>query len=87
MIISNNAAREAYGYEVQASSAKQNAKTLKKNAKTGLISSLLGGTAQGLGMAYASGSLGNLFGGGTGVGTKAALSTNLNAPMFSQAYA
>src|SRR6185369_3161264 len=31
MIISNNAAREAYGYEVQASEALSNAKTLKKD--------------------------------------------------------
>lgn len=87
LIISNNAAREAYGYEVQAQNALANAKTLKKNAKTGLISSVLGGTVQGLGLSYASGQLGNLFGGGQGKGTKAALSTNLNAPMFSQAYA
>lgn len=87
MIISNNAAREAYGYEVQASNAIDNAKTLKKNAKTGLISSVLGGAVQGFGDAYASGALDNLFSGGIGRGTKAALTTNLNAPMFSQAYA
>lgn len=87
MIISNNAAREAYGYEVQADSALRNSKTLKKNAKTAVISSVLGGAVGGLGSAFSSGQLGNLFSGGLGTGTKAALSTNLNAPMFSQAYA
>lgn len=84
MIISNNAAREAYGYEVQASNALDNARTLKKNAKTSVISSVLGGAVGGLGSSYASGALGNLFSGGLGTGTRAALSTNLNAPMFSQ---
>lgn len=87
MIISNNAAREAYGYEVQALNSTTNAKTLKANARSGMISSVLGGTVQGLGAAYSSGSLGSMFGSGTGAGTRAALNTNLNAPMFSQAVA
>lgn len=86
MIISNNAAREAYGLEVQADNSLRNAKTLKKNAKSTMLTSLIGGTAQGLGSMYMNGSLGNLFG-GQGAGTRAALSTNLNSPMFSQAYA
>lgn len=90
LIISNNAAREAYGYDVQAQGNVRNAKTLRGNAKTGMISSLVGGVAQGLGGAYSSGSLGSMFSGGSGnlgAGTRTALSTNLNAPMFSQAIA
>jgi hypothetical protein len=75
MIISNNAAREAYGYEVQASSNLSNASTLKKNAKTGLMGSLLGGVVGGIGGAFSSG----LFSGGgsgMGTGTNAALGGN-----------
>jgi len=74
MIISNNAAREAYGYEVQAGSNLANASTLKKNAKTNMVSSLLGGVVGGLGGAFSSG----LFSGGgnQGVGTNAALGGN-----------
>lgn len=87
LIISNNAAREAYGYEVQADANLRNAKTLKKNAKSAPITSMLGGAIGGLGSAFSSGSMGSLFGGGTGAGTKAAMSSNLNAPMFSQAIA
>ncbi len=82
LIISNNAAREAYGLEVQGNQALSNAKTLRKNAKTSIFSSLLGGVTQGLASSYTTGALGNLF--GSGSGTQAALSTNLNAPMFSQ---
>lgn len=84
LIISNNAAREAYGYEVQGNQALSNAKTLKKNARSAIFSSLIGGASQGLSASYSSGALGNLFG-GSGTGTRAALSSNLNAPMFSQA--
>lgn len=74
MIISNNAAREAYGYETQATSNLTNAKTLKANAKTGLMGSLLGGVVGGLGSSFSSG----LFSGGsgTGTGTNAALGGN-----------
>ena len=71
MIISNNAAREAYGYETQATGNLANASTLKKNAKTGMMSSLLGGVVGGLGGAFSSGMFSG--GGGTGAGTNAAL--------------
>jgi hypothetical protein len=74
MIISNNAAREAYGYEVQATGNLTNAKTLKSNAKTGLMSSLLGGVVGGLGGAFSSGVFSG--GGSTGAGTNAALGGN-----------
>ena len=76
MIISNNAAREAYGYEVQASSNLSNAKTLKGNAKTGLMGSLLGGVVGGLGGAFSSGMFGGGGGTGVGTGTNAALGGN-----------
>lgn len=74
MIISNNAAREAYGYEVQATSNLSNASTIKGNAKTGMMSSLLGGVVGGLGSAFSSG----MFSGGgvQGAGTNAALGGN-----------
>lgn len=75
MIISNNAAREAYGYEVQASSNLTNASTLKGNAKTSMMSSLLGGAVSGLGSAY-SGGLFKGGGSGLGTGTNAALGGN-----------
>jgi hypothetical protein len=71
MIISNNAAREAYGYETQATGNLANASTLKKNAKTGMMSSLLGGVVGGLGGAFSSGMFSG--GGGAGAGTNAAL--------------
>ena len=67
LIISNNAAREAYGFEVQSDQAMRNAKTLKKNAKTAVISSVLGGAVGGLGGLYSSGALSGLFGGGSGI--------------------
>lgn len=74
MIISNNAAREAYGYEVQATNNISNAGTLKSNAKTGMISSLLGGVVGGLGIAYSSGLFNSNS--GLGTGTNAALGGN-----------
>lgn len=65
MIISNNAAREAYGYEVQATNNLSNAKTLKKNAKGAVLSSMLGGAVGGLASGFGSGMFG---GGGAGGG-------------------
>lgn len=78
MIISNNAAREAYGYEVQATSNLTNASTLKSNAKTGMISSLLGGVVGGLGSAYSSG-LFSSGGSGAAGSAFAAANPSLNA--------
>lgn len=48
LTISNNAAREAYGYEVQAAQNLANAKTLKKNANKNLLTSVLGGALGGV---------------------------------------
>lgn len=69
LTISNNAAREAYGYQVEASNALTNAKQLSKIAKRSPITSLLGGAIQGAAGAYSSG----LFS-SSGAGTTAALS-------------
>jgi hypothetical protein len=69
LTISNNAAREAYGYQVEASNALSNAKQLSKIAKRSPFTSLLGGVIQGAAGAYGSG----LFS-STGSGTAAALS-------------
>lgn len=69
LTISNNAAREAYGYQVEASNALTNARQLSKIAKRSPISSLLGGVIQGAAGAYSSG----LFS-SSGAGTTAALS-------------
>jgi hypothetical protein len=49
LTISNNAAREAYGYKVQASSLTTNAANLQSQAKRGMMTSILGGAAQGFG--------------------------------------
>lgn len=89
LTISNNAAREAYGYQVQAQSGLRNAAQLTKNAKSNILTSMLGGAVQGFGSAYSGGSLGSLFGGGGGVGagTRAALTTNLNRVGLNQSLA
>lgn len=55
LTIANNAAREAYGYQVEASNAITNAKQLSKIAKRSPITSLLGGVIQGAGNAYGAG--------------------------------
>lgn len=68
LIISNNAAREAYGYDVQAEGNLRNASTLRKNAKRAPISSMLGGAIGGLGSAFSSGRMGDLFGSGSNSG-------------------
>lgn len=76
LTISNNAAREAYGYQVQASSNLTNARTLEKNARKQVLTSVLGGAISG-GIS-GGGGLSGLFGstaGSTalGAGTQAAL--------------
>lgn len=68
LTISNNAAREAYGYEVEAQGMQSQAKQLKKAAKRAPLQGLLSGATQGLGSAYSSGALNGLFGGAKGAG-------------------
>lgn len=78
LTIANNAAREAYGLEVQASGLNTQAKEITKAGKRAPLMGLLGGAIGGIGNAYASGTLGNLFPGLSGAGrlgrgTRAAL--------------
>jgi len=73
LTISNNAAREAYGYQVEASNALTNAKQLSKIAKRSPITSLLGGAIQGAAGSYGAGLFSGLFS-SSGAGTTAALS-------------
>lgn len=50
LTIQNNAAREAYGYRVQANQDVANAKQVKKNAKQQAIGSILGGAGSAFGL-------------------------------------
>jgi hypothetical protein len=59
LTISNNAAREAYGFEVQAKDALFTGKNLQIQGKKGVMTSMLGG---------AMGGMGGMFGGGGGGG-------------------
>lgn len=86
LTIANNAAREAYGYEVQQSDALRTAKNLQKQARRGLLTSVLGGALQGGAGAFSAG----LFGGGgaaAGAGTQAALSGGASRLNYNQAFA
>lgn len=87
LTISNNAAREAYGYRVQANAANENAARTVQAGKNAFTSSLLGGVISGIGGMYSSGGLGNLFGSAQGAGTKAALSINQGVNTTGGAYA
>jgi hypothetical protein len=55
LTVSNNAAREAYGYEVEREDALLTAKNLQKNASKNMMTSVLGGALQGGASAYSSG--------------------------------
>jgi predicted lipid-binding transport protein (Tim44 family) len=84
LTISNNAAREAYGYDVGRADNLTTARNLQTNARKGMMTSILGGALGGAGS-----SMGGMFGGGgsaaMGTGTRQALqsTTNLN---YNQAY-
>lgn len=84
LTISNNAAREAYGYRVEAENNLTNAKALVKNAKGSMFSSILGGALGGAGSAFSGGMFSS---GGAGAGTTAALSSNSMRLNNNQAYA
>lgn len=84
LTISNNAAREAYGYNVEAASNLQNAKRIKKAGKNAVLTSVIGGALGGVGGDTFSG----LFGGGkTGTGTTSALASNTTRLNNNQGYA
>lgn len=84
LTISNNAAREAYGYEVQQVDALDTARNLRRQGRRGVLTSVLGGALQGGASAFS----GGLFSGagGTGAGTTAALSGGTSRLNYNQAY-
>lgn len=84
LTISNNAAREAYGYEVERADALTTARNLERQGRRAVMTSLLGGALQG-GAAAFSGGLFNR--GGVGTGTRAALSGGTSRLNFNQALA
>ena len=86
LTISNNAAREAYGYEVERSDALTTAKNLKRQASSGMLSSVLGGALQGFGASGGGGFFASA-GSGAGAGTTAALSGGTRRLNYNQAYA
>lgn len=57
LTISNNAAREAYGYQVEASNMATNARQLQSNARRNTMTSILGGAMQGFGGGASAGSV------------------------------
>jgi hypothetical protein len=85
LTISNNAAREAYGYNVEATSNIKNSIKAKAAGKNAVISSVVGGALGGMG--GGGGGMGGLFGGGAGAGTKSALATNTTRLNSNQGYA
>lgn len=85
LTIQNNAAREAYGYKVQALNSTTQAAQLKAQASTTKRNSLLGGIISGAGSLFGSGAFG-----GSASGTTAALRGNSGASLgtlSNQAYA
>lgn len=86
LTISNNAAREAYGYEVQAADNLYTAKNVVKQAKKNTMTSILGGAMQGAGSAYGAGSFGGA-GKTAGAGTTSAMSGSTSRLNYNQAYA
>lgn len=76
LTISNNAAREAYGYEVERADALTTAKNLQKQARRGLVSSVLGGALQGGAAAYAAGAFAPRAGGINLQGQSSPLTSN-----------
>lgn len=86
LTISNNAAREAYGYEVERSEALTTAKNLTSQARKGMLTSVLGGALQGFGSSGGGGFFASA-GSGAGAGTRAALSGGTSRLNYNQAFA
>jgi hypothetical protein len=81
LTIMNNAAREAYGYKVQAFQDNRNATNAVLSGQQAKQSSIMGGVLNGVGSAFGSGGFGSGSGAGTyGTGTQAAIagSSRLN---------
>jgi len=73
LTIQNNAAREAYGYKVQAAQGFSNANQLVLQGQTAKQNSLLGGVIKGAGSFFGGGGMSMFGGASTGAGTSAAL--------------
>lgn len=78
LTIINNAAREAYGYRVQAMDQRQQGKLAKYQGKMGAIGSILGGVEKAA--AFAAG--GGFGGGGAGVNMQGQSSALTSNPAF-----
>jgi hypothetical protein len=87
LTLDNNAAREAYGYKVQAISGFTNSRNILQNGQEAKRQSILGGVINGIGGAMSSGGFSGASGSGSmGTGTAAAIqgTSRLN---YNQAYA
>lgn len=86
LTISNNAAREAYGYDVQREDNILTASNLQRAGKKAVMSSMLGGALQGAGSSFGGMGGGGGASAGIGLGTSGALqgTSRLN---YNQAYA
>lgn len=81
LTISNNAAREAYGFQVQAQDNLRTAKNVQKQGKKGVLTSMLGGAVGGMS------GIGSMFGGSsTAAGTTAAMAGGTSRLNNNQAY-
>jgi hypothetical protein len=89
LTISNNAAREAYGYEVGASDNILTAKNLTAQGAKAPMMSMLGGAVGGASSSFSGGLFGGGGGttGGLGAGTKSAMSGGTSRLNYNQAYA
>jgi len=81
LTISNNAAREAYGFQVQAQDNLRTAKNVQKQSKKGVLTSMLGGAVGGMG------GIGSMFGGSSAAaGTSAEMAGGTSRLNNNQAY-
>lgn len=89
LTISNNAAREAYGYEVDASDKRLTARNLKAQGDKAPMTSMLGGAIGGAGSSFSGGLFGGGGGttGGLGAGTKTAMAGGTSRLNYNQGYA
>lgn len=78
LTISNNAAREAWGYRVGASNDIANAANTRKSTKSAVTGTILGGLASAAGSAYS----GGMFSGGGGVNMQGQSSALLSNPAY-----
>jgi len=87
LTISNNAAREAYGYEVDASDKLLTAKNLKKQGSKAPMMSMLGGAIGGASSSFSGGLFGGGGGSGFSAGTQTAIAGGTSRLNYNQGYA